>query len=117
VSDPLPNPEDPDPHAISLNALRKTVTILDRLAPNLEFFHLQYGTFIYGICFPDDFYFPVPLTESLPPLKEPFGSFLGYAVLRSFMEKYSADKPWKWCETRPGEVIGEWHNPTHPNGQ
>ncbi|TPX20747.1 hypothetical protein DIZ76_016642 [Coccidioides immitis] len=51
VHDPPPNPNDKDPHAISLNALRKTVTILDSLAPSLEFIYLQYGTFIYGLCF------------------------------------------------------------------
>ncbi|KAK2807560.1 hypothetical protein FQN50_005428 [Emmonsiellopsis sp. PD_5] len=49
------------PDAKALEALRKAVVVIDSLAPNLKFIHLQYGTFIYGTCFVDDFYMPVPL--------------------------------------------------------
>ncbi|EFW19453.1 conserved hypothetical protein [Coccidioides posadasii str. Silveira] len=106
VHDPPPNPNDKDPHAISLNALRKTVTILDSLAPSLEFIYLQYGTFIYGLCFPVDFKHPLPLSESLPQLPPPFGDVFAFSRLSRFMEEFSADKAWKWCEGRPGDIIG-----------
>ncbi|KAK2872035.1 hypothetical protein FQN49_002611 [Arthroderma sp. PD_2] len=48
VQDPPSKDDDPEPFAASLNSLRKTVTVIEDLAPNLEFIHLQYGTFIYG---------------------------------------------------------------------
>ncbi|KAK2794790.1 hypothetical protein FQN52_007560 [Onygenales sp. PD_12] len=54
------------PHAKALDTLRKAVVVIDSLAPNLKFIHLQYGTFIYGTCFADEFYMPVPLSDAPP---------------------------------------------------
>lgn len=106
VHDPLPDFRSADPFAESLGALSRTLEVIESLAPNLKFIHLQYGTFIYGICFPDDFYHPVPLHEDLPPIKKPLGDTLHYQVWTDFMRKFSECKSWKWCETRPDEIIG-----------
>ncbi|EEP81515.1 predicted protein [Uncinocarpus reesii 1704] len=97
VHDPPPTPGDKDPHAIGVGALRKTVTVLNNLAPNLEFIHVQYGSFIYGTCFPVDFHYPRPLSESLPSLPSPYGGFFSFSKLTDFMENFSSDKPWSWC--------------------
>ncbi|KAK2751620.1 hypothetical protein FQN55_000341 [Onygenales sp. PD_40] len=94
------------PDAKALDTLRKAVVVIDSLAPNLKFIHLQYGTFIYGTCFADGFYMPVPLSESLPPLRKPWIDQLPYSVLSGWMEKFSVGKSWSWCETRPDEIIG-----------
>lgn len=106
VQDPPSNYDDDEPFAASLKSLQKTVTVIESLAPNLEFIHLQYGTFIYGVCFTEEFYHTAPLSESLPPLRKPLLDRLHYPVWTKWMHEYSRDKPWKWCETRPDEVIG-----------
>ncbi|PGH32521.1 hypothetical protein GX50_04695 [[Emmonsia] crescens] len=94
------------PDSKALDSLRKAVTLIDNLAPNLEFIQLQYGTFIYGTCFTDDFYMPVPLSETLPPLRRPWADRLPYFNLSRWMEEFSDGKSWKWCETRPDDIIG-----------
>ncbi|OAS99931.1 SirQ protein [Blastomyces dermatitidis ER-3] len=94
------------PDSKALDSLRKAVTVIDDLAPKLEFIHLQYGTFIYGTCFAEDFYMPVPLSEGLPPLRKPWADRLPYFNLSRWMDEFSRGKPWKWCETRPDDIIG-----------
>ncbi|KAM5472799.1 hypothetical protein MauCBS54593_002511 [Microsporum audouinii] len=106
VQDPPSKDNDTEPFATCLNSLRKTVTVIESLASNLEFIHLQYGTYIYGVCFTEEFYHTVPLSESLPPLRKPLVDRLHYPVWTKWMNEYSADKSWKWCETRPDEIIG-----------
>ncbi|KAI1948664.1 hypothetical protein LOZ12_006212 [Ophidiomyces ophidiicola] len=106
VHDPIPDFESPEPFAVSLGALRKSLKTIESLAPNLRFIHLQYGTFIYGLCFPDQFNFSPPLTEGLPSLQKPLCDFLHYQVWTDFMKEFSKGKSWKWCETRPGEIVG-----------
>lgn len=106
MQDPPSKDNDTEPFATCLNSLRKTVTVIESLASNLEFIHLQYGTYIYGVCFTEEFYHTVPLSESLPPLRKPLVDRLHYPVWTKWMNEYSADKSWKWCETRPDEIIG-----------
>ncbi|EGD90751.1 hypothetical protein H112_02217 [Trichophyton rubrum D6] len=106
IQDPPSNYNDDEPFVPSLKSLQKTVTVIESLASNLEFIHLQYGTFIYGVCFTEEFYHTAPLSESLPPLRKSLLDRLHYPVWTKWMHEYSIDKPWKWCETRPDEVIG-----------
>lgn len=106
VQDPPSQDGDNEPFAASLKSLQKTVMVIESLAPKLEFIHLQYGTFIYGVCFTDEFYHTAPLSETLPPLRKSLLDKLHYPVWTKWMHEYSVDKSWKWCETRPDEVIG-----------
>ncbi|WEW58825.1 hypothetical protein PRK78_004293 [Emydomyces testavorans] len=106
IHDPLPDFDSPNPFAASLGALSKTLSTIESLAPNLRFIHLQYGTFIYGICFPDDIHYQAPLSEDLPPLQKPWCDVLHYQVWTDFMTDFSKGKSWMWCETRPSEIIG-----------
>ncbi|EEP77034.1 predicted protein [Uncinocarpus reesii 1704] len=106
IQDPPVDFNCSDPFAVSINALRRTLSAIESLAPNLRFVHLQYGTFIYGVCFTNDFYHPVPLVEDLPPLKKPLCDMLHYQTCTNFMGEFSKGKSWRWCETRPDEIIG-----------
>ncbi|EFW15360.1 conserved hypothetical protein [Coccidioides posadasii str. Silveira] len=108
-----------DPFAVTLGGLSRTLSVIENLAPGLKFIHLQYGTFIYGVCFTDDFYHPVPLSEDLPPIREPLCNMLHYQVWTDFMRDFSKGKSWGWCETRPDEIIGfvprmNSYNAAHP---
>ncbi|PGH18951.1 hypothetical protein AJ80_04278 [Polytolypa hystricis UAMH7299] len=104
-----------EPYGHNITMLRNAVAAIESIASNLEFIHLQYGTFIYGVCFTDDFYMPVPLSESLPPLRPPFRDLIAYPLLSEWMENLSKGKTWKWCETRPDDIIGFVPRPNEYN--
>ena len=61
---------------------------------------------MYGFLEPENHYFRVPLSETLPRLKPPFSDKLFYHAQLDWLLEYSKDKTWSWSETRPDIVVG-----------
>lgn len=87
---------------------RATIAV-DHLSPNLEFVSLQTGAKHYGCHLLEDHptdYIHVPLSESMPRLKQPYHDKLFYYPQLDWLKEYAADKKWAWNDTRPDIIIG-----------
>lgn len=88
---------------------RRSVTAIDQLSSHLEFVVLQTGAKMYGChlttAHPTD-YISVPLHESLPRLRPPYGDMLFYHPQLDWLASFAASKSWNWVDTRPDIIIG-----------
>ena len=88
---------------------RRSITSIDKLSSRLEFVVLQTGAKMYGChlltAHPTD-YISVPLRESLPRLRGPYGDGLFYHAQLDWLTSFAANKSWNWCDTRPDIIIG-----------
>ncbi|KAH8678199.1 hypothetical protein BX600DRAFT_451675 [Xylariales sp. PMI_506] len=93
----------------NVSMFKRSTTALDHLAPGLELVSLQTGAKTYGCHLlenhPTD-YMHVPLSESMPRLKQPYHDKLFYYPQLDWLEKYSKSKQWSWNEPRPDIIIG-----------
>ncbi|KAF6814858.1 sirq protein [Colletotrichum sojae] len=103
------NPDPAEEVRENLTLLRNAITALDALAPKLGFVVLQHGGRYYGLHLMDDRPregFTPPYKESMPALPQPLRDGLFYYAQLDWLESFSRDKSWGWCETRPDIVIG-----------
>lgn len=88
---------------------RRSITAINALSTKLEFVVLQTGAKMYGChllaAHPTD-YISVPLSESSPRLRPPYGDSLFYHPQLDWLASFAADKSWNWCDTRPDIIIG-----------
>jgi hypothetical protein len=88
---------------------RRSTIAMDYLSPALEFVVLQTGAKMYGCHLlenhPTD-YISVPLKESHPRLRPPYGDNLFYHPQLDFIADFAKEKSWNWCDTRPDIIIG-----------
>ncbi|KAI9371742.1 hypothetical protein BJX61DRAFT_548093 [Aspergillus egyptiacus] len=93
---------------INVDLLRRAVTAVDSLSAKLSAVVIPTGVKTYGVHLLDQF--PnsdnLPLTESLPPIPEPFKSKLFYYDQIDLLERLSAAKPWIFCDLIPDIVVG-----------
>ena len=93
----------------AVDMFRRSTTAVDHLCPKLEFVVLQTGAKMYGCHLlesrPTD-YIHVPLAESQPRLRSPYGETLFYNPQLDWISSYAKDKSWNWCDTRPDIIIG-----------
>jgi hypothetical protein len=61
---------------------------------------------MYGFTLQEDHYFPTPLKESLPRLKQPWHDQLFYHPQLDWISSYAKGKKWTWNETRPDIIVG-----------
>ncbi|KAK4496025.1 hypothetical protein PRZ48_013294 [Zasmidium cellare] len=101
--------ENPDEEiAINVELLKRAITAVESLSPNLKFVLLPTGTKAYGVQCLADFPFAdkLPLSEGLPRIPEPYRSQNFYYNQTDWLEAQSKDKPWTFCEIRPDVVVG-----------
>ena len=88
---------------------KRSTIAMDHLSPALEFVVLQTGAKMYGCHLlenhPTD-YIHVPLSESMPRLKQPYHDMLFYHPQLDWITEYAKDKKWSWCDTRPDVILG-----------
>lgn len=94
--------------SINVELLKRAVTAIESLSPNLKFVLLPTGTKAYGVQCLADFPFAdkLPLSEALPRIPEPYRSQNFYYNQTDWLEAESKDKPWTFCEIRPDVVVG-----------
>jgi hypothetical protein len=88
---------------------RRSTTAMDHLSRALEFVVLQTGAKMYGCHLLEDHptdYISVPLKESYPRLRSPYGEHLFYYAQLDWITEYAKHKSWNWCDTRPDIIIG-----------
>lgn len=101
--------EDPSEEiSINVELLKRAVTAVEALSPNLKFVLLPTGTKAYGVQCLADFPFAdkLPLSEDLPRIPEPYRSQNFYYNQTDWLEAQSKDKSWTFCEIRPDVVVG-----------
>ncbi|OQV03603.1 hypothetical protein CLAIMM_08625 [Cladophialophora immunda] len=88
--------------------LSRAVTAVETLSSELTYVVLPSGTKIYGVHMLDKFPFSdiLPISESAPPLPEPWLSRLFYYNQIDCLKRMSHGKQWTWCEVRPDNIIG-----------
>ncbi|RDW65634.1 SDR family oxidoreductase [Aspergillus mulundensis] len=93
---------------INVDLLKRAITAVDSLSGKLAFVVLPTGVKTYGVHLLDKFPFAdkLPLSESLPPIPEPFKSKLFYYPQVELLQQLSATKTWKWCDVIPDIVVG-----------
>jgi hypothetical protein len=93
----------------NVSMFKRAVTAVDRLSPALEFVSLQTGAKHYGCHLlenhPTD-EIHVPLSESMPRLKQPYQDKLFYYPQLDWLKEYAADKRWGWNDPRPDIIVG-----------
>ncbi|KAF4820173.1 Short chain dehydrogenase sirQ [Colletotrichum siamense] len=93
---------------INKELIRRAVSAVEALSPNLKFVVLPTGTKAYGVHLLDHFPFPkdVPLHETLPRIPEPFASQMFYYDQTDMLSQMAKGKDWTWCEIIPDNIIG-----------
>ncbi|KAF2138298.1 uncharacterized protein K452DRAFT_91584 [Aplosporella prunicola CBS 121167] len=87
--------------------LQRAIKAVDQLCPALEFVVLQTSAKMYGCHLLENRpRLPLPLSESLPRLGQPFYDALFHHEQLDWLSSYAAFKRWNWCETRPDIIVG-----------
>ncbi|CAK7237424.1 hypothetical protein SBRCBS47491_009972 [Sporothrix bragantina] len=103
---------DADPEkevTINVDLIKRAVTAIENLSPNLKFVVLPTGTKAYGVHLLQEnfpFHNDLPLKESLPRIPEPYASQMFYYGQTDMLSAMSKGKPWTWCEIMPDVIIG-----------
>lgn len=100
---------DPDKEiSINVELIKRAVTAIEHLSPNLKFVVLPTGTKAYGVHLIDKFPFAdkLPLAETLPRIPEPYASQMFYYNQTDILASMSKGKSWTWCEMMPDVIIG-----------
>ncbi|KAF6837956.1 sirq protein [Colletotrichum musicola] len=93
---------------INKELIRRAVSAVENLSPNLEFVVLPTGTKAYGVHLGEKFPFAqdLPLRESLPRIPEPYASKMFYYHQTDMLSEMAKGKSWTWSEVIPDSIVG-----------